>query len=288
MFRMALREEIIKSQKNNFGSENFDEYRFGKMVATSEPPNDLLFLVKQVIKKVIGLEKTQRDKAMNAVLEGSFNALEKYADDLELLYFSVGQESKDLIVKIIAFRLLGYSKVKLPSNNSRYWEALSLAKNLKCGHEHYDPHFMHFVLEKFDLSQIGYDIKLFFSDGGIAIDFIIEQYAYKMNGQVIVQADNGDVVLDIGGCWGDTALYFSHKVGETGMVYSFEFIPDNIKLFKINTEFNKKLNQRIVLVPNPVSNVSDLPVYFKDNGPGSKIESTPFGGQTGSTLILKY
>ncbi len=57
---------------------------------------------------------------------------------------------------------------------------------------------MHFILDKFDLSPIGYDIKLFFSDGGIAIDFIVEQYAYKVNGQAIVQADIGDVVF---GCW---------------------------------------------------------------------------------------
>ncbi len=33
MFKSALKEELIKSQTNNFGSENFDEYRFGKMVA---------------------------------------------------------------------------------------------------------------------------------------------------------------------------------------------------------------------------------------------------------------
>ena len=223
---------------------------------------------------------------MNAVLEGSFKALEKYTDDLELLYFNVSQESKNLLVKIIAFRLLGFSKVKLPLSNSSYWEALDLANSLKSDHELYDPHFMHFILEKFDLSRIGYNIKLFFSAGGIAIDYIIEQYAYKEKGQVIVQAEIGDVVLDIGGCWGDTALYFAHKVEEKGIVYSFEFIPDNIKLFKINTGFNQSLKQRIVLVPNPVSNVSDLPIYFKDNGPGSKIESAPFEGQTGSALTL--
>ncbi len=82
---------------------------------------------------------------------------------------------------------------------------------------------------------IGYDIKLYFSDLGIVIDFILEQYTYKLGGKNIVQPEKGDVILDVGGCWGDTALYFASKVGENGKVYSFEFIPDNIKLFNINT-----------------------------------------------------
>ena len=102
----------------------------------------------------------------------------------------------------------------------------------------------------------------------------------------MVGANKGDVVLDIGGCWGDTALYFAEKVGAEGKVYSFEFIPDNIKLHNINTGFNPHLQKIIELVPNPVSNVSNTPIYFFDNGPGSKIEMKPFKEQTGSTVTL--
>ncbi|NJM81009.1 MAG: hypothetical protein HC854_17910 [Flavobacterium sp.] len=60
----------------------------------------------------------------------------------------------------------------------------------------------------------------------------LEQYSYKNNNQDIVSVEKGDTVLDVGGCWGDTALYFASKSGENGKVYSFEFIPGNINLFK--------------------------------------------------------
>ena len=98
---------------------------------------------------------------------------------------------------------------------------------------------MHVILDKFDLNPIGFNIILFFNELGIVIDFITEQYAYKVEDRKIIQANKGDIVFDIGGCWGDTALYFADKVGDEGKVYSFEFIPDNIKLHNINTGLNK-------------------------------------------------
>jgi FkbM family methyltransferase len=286
MFKDVLKNEIVRSSSNNFGVENFDEFRFGEMPIKEESPNGFFFSIKKVIKRIIGLERKQQAIETDAMLRGSFKALKKYEDDLEFLYDNVQPESKELLVKIIAYRLLGFSKVKLPFNNSKYWESLEHVKKLKDGNDKYDPHFMHFILEKFDLSPIGYDIKLFFSEVGIAIDFIAEQYAYKNNKLPVIEAEIGDTVLDIGGCWGDTALYFAHKVGRRGKVYSFEFIPDNIKLFNINTGFNPLLKERITLVPNPISNISNIPVYFQDNGPGSKIELAPFETQTGSATTI--
>ena len=89
------------------------------------------------------------------------------------------------------------------------------------------------------MRKIGYDIELYLSGLGIAIDFIFEQYAYKTVENNIVAVEKGDVVLDLGACWGDTALYFACKTGDQGKVYSFEFIPDNIKLFNINISLNQ-------------------------------------------------
>lgn len=286
MFKSALMEELSQSQSNNFGIENFDEHRFGKMPVQAVPSATLLYSIKQLVKKIIGYDRMQQTKSFKAIVERSFDAIKKYEDGLEYLYENVDPESKDLIVKIIAYRLLGFSQVKLPFNNPQYWEALELVKTLKDGNGHYNANFMHFILDKFDLEPIGFNIKLFFSEVGIVIDFVAEQYAYKIGNKTIIQAEEGDTVLDIGGCWGDTALYFAHKVGADGKVYSFEFIPDNIKLHNINTGFNLALKSRIELVPNPVSNISGVPVYFTDNGPGSKIEYHPFEDQSGSTTTI--
>jgi FkbM family methyltransferase len=286
MFKTALIEYIGQRRNNNFGVENFDEHRFGKFSIKNEVPKTLSYSVKQFIKRIIGYEKIQSDRHFNEIVEKSMAYIDRYENGLEYFYNNVSANSKDLIVEIIAYRMLGFSKIKLTANNNVYWEALNYVKTLKIGDESCDPNFMHIILDKFDLNSIGFNIILFFNELGVVIDFITEQYAYKVEGRKIIQANKGDIVFDIGGCWGDTALYFADKVGDEGKVYSFEFIPNNIKLHNINTELNKNLKERIHLIPNPVSNISDVPVYFKDNGPGSKIESHSFEGQTGSAATI--
>jgi hypothetical protein len=49
---------------------------------------------------------------------------------------------------------------------------------------------------------------------------------------------------------------------------------------------NPNLEHQIELVPHPVSDQSDDTIYYKDNGPGSKIETFAFDGYTGSTTTL--
>jgi len=118
----------------------------------------------------------------------------------------------------------------------------------------------------------------------VAIDFIIEQYAYKIENKSVIAVNEGDVVFDLGACWGDTALYFAAKTGIQGKVYSFEFIPDNIKLFNKNIDLNPILKNQIELVEHPVSNTSDEKIYFLDNGPASRIEFEPFDGYNGIAI----
>lgn len=62
--------------------------------------------------------------------------------------------------------------------------------------------------------------------------FVLEGYRYKD----IVSADEGDVVLDCGAYTGNTALYFSNRVGSDGKVYAFEAMPSNFQILKENME----------------------------------------------------
>jgi FkbM family methyltransferase len=278
-FVRAFGKKIRKYQFNNFGIENYDEIRFGKYVIPENPSNAFVFHIKQLIKKTIGYNNVVVDFNQIGWLTG-------YQERLERMYGHLDAMGKDLITDLIAYRYLGWRKVKLKRNNSEYRNAIERGNSLANSKDTFDPHFMHFILEKLDLNPIGHDIKLYFSGAGVAIDFIIEQYAYKFEGQTMVEAEKGDVVIDAGACWGDTALYFAHKVGENGKVYSFEFIPGNIHLFNINKSFNPCLATQIELVEHPVSNVDGNKIYFKDYGPGSRIEFQPFEGQTGSTTTV--
>jgi FkbM family methyltransferase len=55
-------------------------------------------------------------------------------------------------------------------------------------------------------------------------------------------------VLDAGGCWGTTALYFASLVGPEGRVYSFEFDPESLEVFRANLALNPELGRRIELI----------------------------------------
>ncbi len=278
-FKAALAKKIQQSSNNNFGIENFDEYRYGEFSSSADIAPSFIGSVKNVVKKIIGHENS-RAKKFGADL------VDKYGDRLEKMFVDLNTESCDLLVELVAYRILGYKKIKLQRNNDAYWKAIKLAASLADPNDRYDRQFMHFVFEKFDLVPAGYDLRLYFSTIGIAIDFIIEQYALKINDKKIVFVEKGDIVLDIGGCWADTALYFAHQAGEQGKVYSFEFIPDNISLFNVNTSLNPTIKNRIQLVENPVSDKTGDIIYFKDNGPGSKIEFEPFEDQTGLTTTV--
>lgn len=288
-FKKALDKKIIQSLKNNYGVENYDEYRFGKypvsiyndLPVKAKKPLNFVEGSKNIVKKIIGYNPHKK-----AYLTSGHNLVNPYLNEIQKIWNTISELDRELMVSLIAFKILGYKKVKLPRNNAAYWEAIREAKTLSNSNDTFDPHFMHFILEKFDLKPIGLDINFYFSEMGIAIDYIIEQYAYKVNEEYIVAVETGDTVLDIGGCWGDTALYFANKVGSNGKVYSFEFIPDNIKLFKINTSFNAKLVPQIELVPNPVSDISGQNIYFKDNGPGSYVSFEPIEEQTGTASTI--
>jgi len=278
-FKSVLERKLLQSRYNNFGIENYDECRFGEFPKLNTPSQGLYLKTKNIVKRIVGYKK-------NKYLNTQIKFLTKYESGLERIFKLVNPEGQKFLVELIAYRLLGYKKVKLARNNKAYWSAIDLANSLMDRNDTYNPHFLNFILHKCDLRIIGYNIRLYLSGLGVAIDFIFEQYTYKSEDKTIVSVEKGDVVLDLGACWGDTALYFAYKTGELGKVYSFEFIPDNIKLFNLNVSLNSNLTNQIELIQHPVSNKSNVKVYFKDDGPSSKIEFEKFKGLTGITSTI--
>jgi FkbM family methyltransferase len=77
--------------------------------------------------------------------------------------------------------------------------------------------------------------------------FLLDQYSYRGSGEQVV-AGRGDVVIDAGGCWGDTALHLACLVGPAGRVYTFEFDPQNLEILRTNLALNPELAKRIEIV----------------------------------------
>jgi FkbM family methyltransferase len=189
----------------------------------------------------------------------------------ELLYGLLADEpSRGLLVKLIAYRILGHRKVKLPRNTPRYWRDIEAVGNVRTDAEPIPIKFMDAKLALYDCTPMDYDLRAYASGPGLACALVQKQYEYHW-GDVHLKAEAGDVVIDAGGCWGETSVYFAHEVGAGGAVISFEFIPSNLVVLHRNREANPHLKDRLRVVENPIWSASGLKLYYVDWGPGSRV-----------------
>lgn len=96
---------------------------------------------------------------------------------------------------------------------------------------------------------------------------IIDSDEYILDRQgARVAVEPGDVVLDGGACWGETALLFSHRVGPTGAVHAFELNPSNLAVLRDNLSRNPSLAPRITVVERALAARSGETLRFADQG----------------------
>ena len=206
-FLLAYRKNIASCLENDF-KDNWDEQRFGPEEKAVRTRKGVRYEVKQFIKKLLSIVGLYELKSPAEALLGN-NAehfqwiYERLADD----------ESRELMVQILSFRALGNRKVKLPINNEHFWEAREKAKRLAANTESIELGWNDRKLYKMNFSSLGFNIELFFVPNGAACLFILRHYEGELFNKII-KAEEGDVVIDAGGCWGDSALYFAHEVGK--------------------------------------------------------------------------
>jgi len=189
----------------------------------------------------------------------------------EFLYNLLADEpSRALLVKLIAYRILGHRKVKLPRNTPSYWRDIEEINKFRTAAEPLPIKFMDARLAVYDLRPLGYDISCHATPPGLACAVVQKQYEYH-RGTVHCKPQAGDVVIDAGGCWGETCLYFAHEAGPDGAVVAFEFIPSNLAVLKRNRELNPHLARNYHVVEHPVWSTAGLKLYYVDWGPGSRV-----------------
>jgi FkbM family methyltransferase len=276
-FYIRLFQKLLSSLHNEH-KDNKDPFRHA-----NEKDVPLSFTAKVYNSKVLKkrfLNKSSHESIVKS-LSSLLDSFAPYWDKLSAIYELLNdQQSKDLLVDIMAYRLLGKTKIKLALNNPFYWENLALCERLEDKTNPIPTGFLNIELGLFDLKTLGHDIKANLNPMGVLIDFILEQYRYKSNDKII-SAQKGDTVIDAGGCWGDTALYFASKVGQTGKVFTYEFIPSNLKLFKQNIALNPQFSSVINIIENPVWEHDGLDTYFSANGPASRVSFEDFDDREG-------
>ena len=178
--------------------------------------------------------------------------------------------SRRLLIQLLAYRALGHRRIKLPLNTPEYWTQLDALDAMTTGAESIDIGLLDFKLSRMKTEKIGYPMELFMRPSGIMAQIILQQYRCT-NTDGVIEVGVGDTVIDAGGCWGDTALYFAYKTGANGKVYSFEFLTENLAIFRRNMAINPDYAQTVELIDKPLWSVSGVDLMIEGNGPGTRV-----------------
>lgn len=252
-FKVFIENLIVNS--NNYFLDNYAEYRYGKKSIKIKIAERVYKFFYKLSYKGFKTTFYQKD-ILNLLYE------------LESFYKLLNDEkSKNLLINVISFRLLGYKKIKIHLKKINNIKVNVISKNSTT--VEFLNRKIKFYKQNFNFN--GESITIFYHKNGLKQTFMLEQYKYKHD-SILIEAESGDYVIDAGGCYGDTALYFAAKVGEKGKVFSFEFVPSNINILKENLSLNPTFKNRIEVIENPLWLESNKSVYVLDKGPGSQIK----------------
>jgi FkbM family methyltransferase len=263
-------ERVIGSAIWNNYKDNHDHYRFGPFIGS--PAESKFMWASNAVKLIL--------KGRRRIIAES--ALAPYVERLSRFYHLLADDqSRDLLVQLVAYRILGKNKVKLPLNTTKYWQGIVLMKTcIKDLNDIIHIDFKDWQLNRFNLQSFGIPVDIYLTIEGIFTAFMLRQYEYRKNG-ISIGIKAGDTVIDAGACWGETALLFSLQAGTAGQVHSFEFLPSNLEILRCNLLLNQKLAQRINLVEKPLWDISGKALYYSEKGPGSEVSFDRKSGSSG-------
>ena len=257
----------IEASRNDF-HDNYDAWRFGPNDSMGKTGSRPLNRLHSFLLRTLHLTNEFEAKA---AANKAVAHIAPYVTELGWLYEHLeDSESRKLLVQVQLYRALGARCVKLPLNSKSYWSKRETVEKLTRGAESVDLGFMGWTAHRMLLDSLGYPLELFLRPSGIVQQLLLQQYCCQADG-VEVGVAEGDVVIDGGGCYGETALYFALKAGSTGKVFSFEFMPENLSIFHRNMTLNPDVAKRVTLVEKPLWDHSGEKLYIEGNGPGARV-----------------
>ena len=222
-----------------------------------------------------GFEEPPREDAPERLAE-----LLGHAAGLEFLFERLERRGdRELMIRVLAFRVLGHRRVKLPMTLERLQGRIERAHAARTAEKTAPLGLLDWYADDYDLGELGYPIRLRGFVGAVVQTFDLQQY--RSAGPPEVAARPGDIVIDGGGYWGDTALYFAQLVGPAGRVVSYEFEPSNLQALHYNLSLNPQLAHRIEVVSAALWDRAGEEVNVHPLGPGTSIR--PDGEARAST-----
>lgn len=210
----------------------------------------------------------------------------KVVEAYECLYGLLADDkSRELLIKLLCYRLLGYRRVKLPLSESAYWSQM---RAIHTAISEENPTILTQPgsrLQFYDLRAFGVPIKVYSMPFGVYTLFVAGQYQYS-GADDTVGCNAGDYVIDAGACWGETALEFARRTGASGRVFAFEFVPSNLTILERNLALNPDLMPIITLVPAPVWDSPGQEFAFDDGGCSSRLSEERAASRTVRTTSI--
>lgn len=187
----------------------------------------------------------------------------------DVLWERLGDDaSRELLLKFLAFRALGPAHVRLQLDPAEYRRSVigmtaRLVRGLGvAGMPGLPFEWAHHV---YDFAPIGTPLTLAGPPLPLASTIVFSQYAYRDEAATpLARPRPGDVALDVGGCWGETALWMATLVGDAGRVHTFEPSRQNLVLLKANLERNPEAAARVRVHDAPLADQAGTEVWMDD------------------------
>jgi FkbM family methyltransferase len=262
-FIEALHQKMAENICKKYGQDNWDQQVLG-----DPPPDKMHSSINKFLAK-IGLPKRYFSQ-LGPVYE---SIKSEFSAGLNNLYEMLADnESKRILVEVMAYRIMGYRHIWLSGNTLDYWKMRENASRLPHDDRGFTPPISNKPTSFYDLRGLALPIIAYGYPPSLTHSFLSLHYDYDSH-ESAIRVSEGDYVIDAGACWGDTSLLFAHKTGPSGKVFAFEFEPQNLTILHESLGLNCELSKRISVVQKALWSESGKIMSFEASGPGTMVAS---------------
>jgi FkbM family methyltransferase len=212
--------------------------------------------------------------------------LAEHDDEWQWLNDRLDPSSRRLLFERLVFYVLGHAHARIGPSADQLRDLLRTAHDQLVTARDVTP--LRYAggpnSHRFDLRSLGFPIALESYMLGVQGTFQLQQY--RCPTQPAARPKLGDVAIDAGGCFGETALWLAQAVGATGRVVTLEFDVENLVLLRANLERNPSLASRITLLEAALWNRGGCALQIEMGGPAATVSAgdVPVGDGAGVSV----